>query len=110
MLGAALAALAGSLYTHYVPFSSRFFQPHVVHTVVLMVMVGGMQSLWGALLGTILMTFVGNEWLHVFADFEILAYGAILLLVALFLPRGLVSLMSLRGGSRKVPAPLTDGS
>lgn len=111
VLGAALAALAGSLYTHYVTFlNPASFNLMWSIRFVLMVMVGGMQSLWGALLGTILMTFVGNEWLHVFADFEILAYGAILLLVALFLPRGLVSLMSLRGGSRKVPAPLTDGS
>ena len=111
VLGAALAALAGSLYTHYVTFlNPASFNLMWSIRFVLMVMVGGMQSLWGALLGTILMTFVGNEWLHVFADFEILAYCAILLLVALFLPRGLVSLMSLRGGSRKVPAPLTDGS
>lgn len=111
VLGAALAALAGSLYTHYVTFlNPASFNLMWSIRFVLMVMVGGMQSLWGALLGTILMTFVGNEWLHVFADFEILAYGAILLLVALFLPRGLVSLMSLRSGSRKVPATLADGS
>jgi len=51
-----------------------------------------MQSIWGALLGTVLMTFIGNEWLQVFADFEILVYGGILLLVALFLPQGLVSI------------------
>ena len=111
VLGAALAALAGSLYTHYVTFlNPASFNLMWSIRFVLMVMVGGMQSLWGALLGTILMTFVGNEWLHVFADFEILAYGAILLIVALFLPKGLVSLKSLRGGSRKVQAPLTDGS
>jgi ABC-type branched-subunit amino acid transport system permease subunit len=35
---------------------------------------------------------VGNEWLHYFAELEILAYGAILLVVALFLPSGLISL------------------
>ncbi len=111
VLGAAFAALAGSLYTHYVTFlNPASFNLMWSIRFLLMVMVGGMQSLWGALLGTVLMTFVGNEWLHVFADFEILAYGAILLIVALFLPKGLVSLKSLRGGSRKVQAPLTDGS
>ena len=51
-----------------------------------------MHSLWGALVGTVLMTFVGNEWLQMFSEFEILIYGSILFAVALFLPGGIVSL------------------
>jgi branched-chain amino acid transport system permease protein len=111
VLGAAFAALAGSLYTHYVTFlNPASFNLMWSIRFLLMVMVGGMQSLWGAVLGTILMTFVGNEWLHVFADFEILAYGGILLMVALFLPKGLVSLISQGFGSGKVRPSLADGS
>jgi len=111
VLSAVLAALAGSFYTHYVTFlNPGSFNLMWSIRFMLMVMVGGMQSLWGALLGTVLMTFVGNEWLQVFADFEILAYGAILLVVALFLPRGLVSLISQGFGSRKVRPSLADGS
>jgi branched-chain amino acid transport system permease protein len=92
VLSAVLAALAGSFYTHYVTcLNPSSFNLMWSIRFVLMVTVGGMQSLWGAVLGTVLMTFVGNEWLHVFADFEILVYGAILLVVALFLPCGLVS-------------------
>ena len=93
ILSAILAALAGSLYAHYVTFlTPSSFNLMWSIRFVLMVMVGGMQSIWGALLGTVLMTFVGNEWLQVFAEFEILVYGVILLVVALFLPQGLVSL------------------
>jgi branched-chain amino acid transport system permease protein len=93
VLSAVLAALAGSFYTHYVTFlNPASFGLMWSIRFVLMVMVGGMQSIWGALLGAVLMTFIGNEWLQVFADFEILVYGAILLIVALFLPRGLVSI------------------
>jgi branched-chain amino acid transport system permease protein len=93
ILGAAFAALAGSFYTHYVTFlNPGSFNLMWSIRFVLMVMMGGMQSLWGALLGTVLLTFVGNEWLHYFAELEILAYGAILLVVALFLPSGLISL------------------
>jgi len=69
-----------------------------------MVMMGGMQSLWGALIGTVLLTFVGNEWLHYFAEFEVLVYGAILLLVALFLPSGLISLPAIWKRPVKAPA------
>ncbi len=94
VLSAVFASLAGSLYTHYVTFiNPSSFNLMWSIQFVLMVMVGGMQSLWGALLGAVLMTFVGNEWLHVFADQEIMVYGGILLVVALFIPRGLVSLL-----------------
>lgn len=94
VLGAVFAALAGSLYAHYVMFlTPSSFNLMWSIRFVLMVMIGGMHSLWGALIGTILLTFVGNEWLHVFAEFEILVYGAVLLVVALFLPEGLVSLV-----------------
>jgi branched-chain amino acid transport system permease protein len=61
--------------------------------LVMMVVVGGMYSIWGALLGTWVLTFLGNEWLQVFKDFDILVYGAILLLVVIGLPEGLVSLV-----------------
>jgi branched-chain amino acid transport system permease protein len=95
IMSAVLAALAGSFYTYYVTFlNPGSFDLMWSIRFVLMVMLGGMQSLWGAILGTVLLTFIGNEWLHAFADFDILIYGAILLLVALFLPQGLVSLFS----------------
>ena len=111
VLSAMLAALAGSLYTHYVTFlNPGSFNLMWSIRFMLMVMVGGMQSLWGAILGTVLMTFVGNEWLQVFADFEILVYGAILLAIALFLPKGLVSLVSQAFSTRKVQPSLADGS
>ncbi|SMC20893.1 amino acid/amide ABC transporter membrane protein 2, HAAT family [Desulfacinum hydrothermale DSM 13146] len=94
---AVLASLAGSLYTHYVTFlTPSSFDLMWSIRFVLMVVVGGMQSLWGALLGTVFLTFVGNEWLQVFADFEVLVYGAILLLVVLWVPQGLVVWMQER--------------
>ncbi len=92
VLSAFLASLAGSLYAHYVGFlSPNSFSLLFSIRLVMMVVVGGMHSLWGALLGTWLLTFLGNEWLHVFKDFDILVYGAILLFVVMGLPEGLVS-------------------
>ncbi|MEJ2429344.1 MAG: branched-chain amino acid ABC transporter permease [Deltaproteobacteria bacterium] len=93
VLSAAYASLAGSLYTHYVGFlSPSSFDLFLSIKLVMMVVVGGMHSIWGALLGTWLLTFLGNEWLHVFRDFDILVYGAILLAIVMFLPEGLVDL------------------
>ena len=94
VLSAVLASLGGSLYAHYVGFlSPSSFNLLFSIRLVMMVVVGGMHSLWGALLGTWLLTFLGNEWLHVFKDFDILVYGAILLFVVMALPEGLVSVV-----------------
>ena len=94
VVGAMLAAIGGSLYAHYVTcINPSSFNLMWSIRFMLMVMVGGMHSLWGALAGTVLMTFVGNEWLQMFAEFEILVYGSILLAVALFLPGGIVSVV-----------------
>ncbi len=94
VFSAVLSAIAGSFYTHYVTcLNPGSFNLMWSIRFVLMVMVGGMQSLWGAILGAVLLTFAGNEWLQIFSDFEILVYGAMLLCVALFLPGGLVSLI-----------------
>ncbi len=93
VLSAAYASIAGSLYTHYVGFlSPSSFDLFLSIKLVMMVVVGGMHNIWGALLGTWLLTFLGNEWLHVFHDFDILVYGAILLAIVMFLPEGLIDL------------------
>jgi len=97
VISAVLASVAGSFYNHYVTcLNPGSFNLMWSMRFMLMVMVGGMQSLWGTLLGTVLLTFVGNEWLHVFAEFEMVVYGSLLLVVALFLPKGLVSLIPRR--------------
>ncbi len=91
VLSAMMASLAGSLYAHYVEFiNPSSFNLMWSIRFVLMVMVGGLQSLWGAVFGTIFLTFLSNEWLQVFSEFEMLIYGVILLIIALFIPRGLV--------------------
>ncbi len=109
ILGAVLAAIAGSLYAHYVTcINPGSFNLMWSIRFMLMVMVGGMHSLWGALVGTILMTFVGNEWLQMFSEFEILAYGSILLAVALFLPGGIVSLAPTIPSKRKTRTPVIE--
>jgi branched-chain amino acid transport system permease protein len=98
VLSGAYASVAGSLYTHYVGFlSPSSFDLFLSIKLVMMVVVGGMHNIWGALLGTWLLTFLGNEWLHIFHDFDILVYGAILLAIVMFLPEGLVDLVPRMG-------------
>ena len=84
------ASLAGSLYAHTLNFiapSSFGFMFSI--KLVTMVVLGGMASIWGSLLGAGALT-VLPELLTVFHDFEMVIFGAILMIVMIFLPRGLV--------------------
>lgn len=89
VLSALMAALAGFLYAHLVSFiSPSSFDFLVSIRMVTMVVIGGMASIWGSLLGASLITIL-PEWLHVFTDYEMIIYGLILMVIMIFLPQGL---------------------
>jgi branched-chain amino acid transport system permease protein len=84
------AALAGSFYAHTLNFiAPGSFSFMFSIKLVTMVVVGGMASIWGSLLGAAVLT-VLPELLVVFHDYEIIIFGGILMVVMIFLPRGLV--------------------
>ncbi len=89
VLSAVFSALAGFLYAHMVCFLSPGTFDFVASIrIVTMVVIGGMASIWGALLGASLLTLL-PEWLHFFSELEMLIYGLILMGVMIFLPQGL---------------------
>ncbi len=84
------ASLAGSLYAHSLNFiAPGSFGFMFSIKLVTMVVLGGMASIWGSLLGAGVLT-VLPEVLTAFHDFEVVIFGAILMVVMIFLPRGLV--------------------
>jgi branched-chain amino acid transport system permease protein len=90
---AALAALAGSLYAHYMNFiNPSSFDLFFSIKLIIMIALGGMHSIWGAIVGAILVAFLSMEWLHFFEAYEVVVYGLILLVVTVFLPKGLVGI------------------
>lgn len=90
VLSAIYASIAGSLYAHFVTFiSPPSFSVFVSILLLMMVVIGGGRSIWGALLGAGILTFL-PEYLRVFKDFDILVYGVILMAVLLFMPEGLL--------------------
>jgi len=90
VLSAIYAALAGSLYAHFVTFiSPSSFSLMFSILLLMMVVIGGAETLWGALLGAGVLTLL-PEYLRGLEDFEVLAYGAILMVVLLFMPRGIL--------------------
>lgn len=90
VVSALYASLAGSLLAHTVNFiapSSFGFMFSI--KLVTMVVVGGMASIWGSLLGATVLT-VLPELLVVFQELEVVVFGLILMIVMIFMPRGLV--------------------
>lgn len=89
VLSAVYASLAGSLYAHFITFLNPTpFGFHFSIVLVAMVAVGGMASVWGAMIGAALLTIL-PEYLRAFHDYDILIYGSTLLLIMMFLPQGL---------------------
>ncbi len=105
-----MAALAGFLYAHLVSFISPSSFDFIMSVrLVTMVAVGGMASVWGSLLGASVLTLL-PEWLHVFADYEMIVYGLILMVIMIFLPQGLTrGLIDLYECSRQARATGTKG-
>ena len=98
VLSAMLASLAGSLYAHVVNFISPSSFGFIASVeMVVMVVIGGMASVWGALVGASTITLLVEllrsvgEKSPAFKEFDIIAHGAILILVMIFMPAGLVA-------------------
>ncbi len=104
-LAAAFAGLAGGIYAFFIGYIAPHSFPVLLSVEYLvMVVVGGLGSLWGALLGAAAVTLL----VQVLGDlatmpgmpatapsiFSYAVYATLLVVVVLFLPRGLVSVPS----------------
>lgn len=96
VVSAVLASLMGSLTAHYVGFLTPG-QAGFFHSIELMTMVvvGGMASVFGSIVGAALLTLL-PQVLHAFEGWETVVFGAILMATMIFLPAGLVPTLRLR--------------
>jgi branched-chain amino acid transport system permease protein len=93
ILSAVYASLAGGLYAHYITFiSPSSFSLFYSILVLMMVIVGGITNLWGAVIGAVVIT-VLPELLRRFEEFDVLVYGLILTLSLMFFRKGLVPIL-----------------
>jgi branched-chain amino acid transport system permease protein len=91
-MGTAMAGIAGGLYT----FFARFLMPDdfgfiTSITVLSMVAVGGIGSVFGVIAATIILTLM-PEFFRFISDYKLLVYGALLFAVMRFAPEGLAGL------------------
>jgi branched-chain amino acid transport system permease protein len=102
--GAAIAAVAGSLYGHYMNFvRPESFDVLLSVYVVLYVVLGGGNNLWGPLLGATVMTLL-PEYFRVLADWRPTVFGLAILILLLFRPEGLLSFRTRTSRAKKATA------
>lgn len=102
------AGLAGGLYAGVV----RFIGPDIAnihHTfdIITYLLVGGIGTLMGPLVGTLLVT-VLTQSLQSLEEYRMVVFGPLLVLLVIFFPRGIVgSFLTWRGrrAARQAPAP-----
>ena len=102
VLGALLAGFAGGFYAHYISFvGPEVFQFAFTVSMIIMVLIGGKGTLIGPVIGAVIVTLL-EEYLREVQELRLTLFGLIVILVVLFLPRGLVSLMGERREQRRI--------
>ncbi len=90
VIGTMMAGLGGALYAHYMRFiSATDFSFPMSITFLSMIVLGGMGTLWGPLLGAVLLGIL-PELFRPIVDYRILFYTALLLVMIRFQPAGLL--------------------
>jgi branched-chain amino acid transport system permease protein len=93
VIGTFLAGVAGAVYVYF----TRFIIPGafgftVSISILSMVIVGGVGSLWGVVVAAVLLTLL-PEFSRVINDYKLLLYGALIVLTMRFAPDGLAGLV-----------------
>jgi branched-chain amino acid transport system permease protein len=92
VLSAVYASLAGSLFVHHIRFvSPQSFDFLASVKLVVMAVIGGLASVWGAIFGAGATRVISDELLLRLnlGDWDVIVYGLILVLVMIFMPEGL---------------------
>jgi len=107
VLSACLAGVAGALYVPQVGIiNPSEFAPENSIEIVIAVAVGGRGTLVGGVIGGILVNAIKTFFTGTFPEAWLFALGAVFVLVTLFLPKGIIGLVSQRVGGIGWKLPL----
>lgn len=89
-LSAAMSGLAGGFYAHYSLYiMSDNFGVAKSLEILLPVLMGGTEVFWGAILGSLVTTFV-PEWLRYIQPYRMIVFGLIVVVMMILRPQGFV--------------------
>ncbi|MDY7115830.1 urea ABC transporter permease subunit UrtC [Halomonas sp. SSL-5] len=109
VVSAMLAGVAGALYVPQVGIiNPSEFSPIFSIEIVLWVALGGRGTLYGAVIGALLVNYAKTVFTGAMPDAWLFALGGMFVLVTVFLPRGVAGLLSYRLGRK--PARQDDSS
>ena len=111
VVSAVMAALGGALYVPQVGIiNPSEFAPANSIEAVIWVAVGGRGTLYGAMLGAVLVNLAKTIFTGQFPEFWLFALGGLFIFVTLFLPRGLVGLLRAPKPAEPVPEVVSEES
>ncbi len=91
VISAAFAGAGGAMYAHYqLQVSPQLFAVVTSITIITMVYVGGMASIYGPVGGAVLLVLL-TELLREFGEWRLMIYSCTLILILFFLPNGLIA-------------------
>jgi branched-chain amino acid transport system permease protein len=104
VLSTTYAGIAGALYAGFV----RFIGPGLAlesHTfdMIAFILVGGIGTLFGPLLGAVLLTWL-TQSLQFLQDYRMIVFGPLLILLVMFMPSGLIGFYNERRARRSAVA------
>ncbi|MBE3037124.1 MAG: branched-chain amino acid ABC transporter permease [Candidatus Atribacteria bacterium] len=94
VISAFFAGVMGSFYAHYILIltPSSVFNMDFMVVIIAMTFIGGVGTFFGPIIGAFFLT-ISMELLRVIEDsYRLMFYGVLLVLVIIFLPKGLVNL------------------
>jgi branched-chain amino acid transport system permease protein len=92
-IGCFFAGMAGSLYAHFVGvITPSDFGIHTVLAPIAYVVVGGMGTVMGPVIGTAFLMTLSHFLLRQLSFYELLVYGIIIVAIIRFMPTGLISI------------------
>ncbi|HEY1729288.1 MAG TPA: branched-chain amino acid ABC transporter permease [Candidatus Baltobacteraceae bacterium] len=106
VLSAIVPALLGGGYAWYLTYvePSSIYSTEIELQTVAMAILGGMGTLWGPLVGGILMSQVSETLSTKFPQTHLMIFGALIVVLLIALPRGIVPAIVERLGRKKAAA------
>jgi branched-chain amino acid transport system permease protein len=107
VIGAFFAGVAGALFSHYTYLHTNSFTFMKSIEVIIMVVLGGMGSLTGSILGAILLTAL-PELLRFASEWRLVIYSLLLIVLMIARPQGILGRRELflpGRGPRRAPRP-----
>lgn len=90
MISSFMVGLIGGFYAHYMQIltPTSVLGPTMMTLIVAMVLLGGMGTIAGPVLGAFILTIL-TESLRIIGDYRLIVYGAIIVVAIIFLPKGI---------------------